>query len=130
MKRKKTLRKARERKGWNQSLLAQRAGIKASRLSLCENGYINPSLNEMMTLEEKLGTKIKWHEQLEDYQKAILLNSIGILMDEYPAKTVIEFANQQFTKIDKCPVETIKNYSDFLSNDEILLPPNIQDNDN
>lgn len=130
MKRRLTLKQARKRQGISQSEFAQNLGIAAPKLCLYEGGSINPTLDEMIEMEEKFDTPIKWQEPLTEYDKVLLLNSLGILMDQYPAKTVIEFAKKQFEKKDIDSVQQIKNYADFSSREEILLPPNVKDNDN
>lgn len=51
---------ARERKGWTQSSLAEKSGIKSSRLSKMENVKIRISLKDIEKLAETLDVTVNW----------------------------------------------------------------------
>ena len=125
----KTLKEAREAIGLSQQALSQCSNVPTVYLSQAEAGTRELSLENMILLEQQLGERIDWGDDLTPYDKAQVLRIIVSLADHFPLAPVLEAgAKTVADKTIKAPIALLTNYASAAVEQEPLLPPDVQNN--
>jgi HTH-type transcriptional regulator / antitoxin HipB len=65
------IRRARKKRGWNQSQLAERVGIRQATVSLIETGHPATRLDTLLALLAALDLELQLAERLKDSEASI-----------------------------------------------------------
>jgi len=128
---KKTLKQIRQDLGVNAGEAAQRINAHASQYSLYENGQALPPLEDMVLLEREFSQRIDWKDEVDEADKAEIVNHIARLAEHYPLSTVLLFVQRSLKadlKVNK-PTRTIGHWTSVANKnniEDLLLPPDIE----
>jgi transcriptional regulator with XRE-family HTH domain len=91
-----SLKSIREKLQISQGQLSEKTGINIPTLSNYENGNTVPMLEDMIIIEQILGTRCNWQwkETITNNEKVKIRESLEYLMDYYPIQSVINFASR------------------------------------
>ena len=81
----------RKKRGLMQGDLANRLNTSVPNISNYENEITNPSLEEMVILENFFGERINWTDEISEDTKKTVLNNMLKLTTTFPLKTVLSF---------------------------------------